>query len=107
MVTSFIFPCTDMKRAAITELKARLSEYISQVKTGREIIVTEKGGAVARLVPIRSSEAIRGSLATMVRQGTIKLGSGRLPDGFWEMPRPVDPQGVVLAALLEERGAGR
>ncbi|MGQ9655262.1 MAG: type II toxin-antitoxin system Phd/YefM family antitoxin [Thermodesulfobacteriota bacterium] len=96
-----------MKTAAITELKARLSEYISQVKAGAEIIVTERGRPVARLVPVRTKKAVRDSLASMERQGIIKLGSGRLPDGFWEMARPVDPQGAVLGALLEERGQGR
>jgi hypothetical protein len=43
----------------------------------------------------------------MERQGLIKLGVGRLPKDFWKMPRPHDPKGLVLKALLEEREAGR
>jgi len=37
----------------------------------------------------------------------IKLGSGRLPKDFWRMPRPKDPKGLILRALLEERKTGR
>ena len=37
----------------------------------------------------------------------IKLGSGRLPKDFWRMPRPKDPKGLILKALLEERKTRR
>jgi hypothetical protein len=43
----------------------------------------------------------------MEKQGLIKLGSGKLPKGFWVMPRAEDPKGLVLSALLEERKEGR
>jgi hypothetical protein len=43
----------------------------------------------------------------MEKRGLIKLGSGRLPKSFWALPRPKDPKGLVLQALLEERAAGR
>jgi len=42
----------------------------------------------------------------MEKQALIKLGSGKLPKGFWKMPRAKDPQGLVLRALLEERETG-
>jgi len=37
----------------------------------------------------------------------VKLGTRRLPKDFWRMPRPKDPNGLVMKALLEERAAGR
>jgi len=43
----------------------------------------------------------------MEKEGLIKLGSGKLPNDFWTMPRAEDPQGLVLKALLEERENGR
>jgi hypothetical protein len=43
----------------------------------------------------------------MEKQGLIKLGSGKLPKDFWNMPRAKDPQRHVLKALLKERENGR
>ena len=96
-----------MKIAAVSNLKARLSEYLNQVKAGNEVLITDRGKPVARLVPISRTRAVGESLARMERQGLIKLGSGRLPKDFWAMPRAEDPKGLVLKALLEERKEGR
>ncbi len=96
-----------MKTAPVSELKARLSEYLNQVKAGMEVLITDRGKPVARLVPISRSKDIKESLVRMEKQGLIKLGSGKLPKDFWRMDRPNDPQGLVLKALLEEREAGR
>lgn len=96
-----------MTTAAVSELKARLSEYLNKVKAGAEVLITDRGKPVARIVPVRRSKDVRESLVKMEKQGLIKLGSGRLPKDFWTMPRPEDPQGLVLRALLEERGEGR
>ena len=39
----------------IRDLKARLSEYIRQVKNGKTILVTEHGRPVGRILPIEPS----------------------------------------------------
>ncbi len=96
-----------MKTAAVSKLKAYLSDYLNQVKAGVEVLITDRGKPVARLVPIARLEATREALTRMEKQGLIKLGSGRLPKDFWTMPRAEDPQGLVLKALLEDREAGR
>ena len=45
----------------IRELKAHLSEYVAQVSNGGEIVVTDRGRPVARLVPyMATSEVDRG-----------------------------------------------
>ena len=96
-----------MKTAGVSELKARLSEYLNQVKAGMEVLITDRGKPVARLVPIPRSKDLKESLVRMEKQGLIRLGSGKLPKNSWRMDRPDDPQGLVLKALLEEREAGR
>ena len=40
-----------MKRAGIREARQNLSALIEDVKRGREIVITDRGRAVARLVP--------------------------------------------------------
>lgn len=96
-----------MKTAAVSKLKAHLSDYLNQVKAGAEVLITDRGKPVARLVPISRVKATREALIRMEKQGLIKLGSGKLPKGFWTMPRAEDPKGLVLKALLEEREEGR
>jgi prevent-host-death family protein len=96
-----------MKTVAISELKTHLSDFLNQVKAGSEVLITDRGRPVGRLVPISRTQTPRESLARMEKQALIRLGSGKLPKGFWKMPRTKDPQGLVRRALLEEREAGR
>ncbi len=37
----------------------------------------------------------------------IKRGSGRVPDDFWEMPKPKITDSSLLAALLRDRDEAR
>ncbi len=37
----------------------------------------------------------------------ITRGTGEIPDEFWTAPRPKDPEGRLLKALLEDRREGR
>ena len=96
-----------MATVAVTELKAKLSRYLSRVKAGEEILVTDRNVPVARLVPVRGAEGFDEDMRELERQGLIRLGRGRISKKFWELPRPKDPEGLVLKALLEERRHGR
>ncbi len=103
-----------MESAGIAELKARLSEYLLRVKAGEEVLVTDRGRPVARLVPVSAGgmgpggeEAEMARLREMEREGSIRLGSGGLPEGFFEKERPTDPEGLLRKAVLEEREEGR
>jgi prevent-host-death family protein len=97
-----------MKSAAVSKLKASLSEYLVRVKAGEEVLVTERGKPIAKIVPISSEMSdLPPHLLDLARAGLVRLGSGRLPKGFWKMPRPKDKEGLVLKALLEERAEGR
>ncbi len=101
-----------MESAGIAQLKARLSEYLARVKAGEEVLVTERGRPVARLVPVGAGyvpddDAELARLRAMEREGLVRLGSGRLPQGFFEKERPADPGGLLREAVLEEREGGR
>jgi len=98
-------PGVGAKRTAqVSELKAGLSAYLAWVKSGEEVIVTDRGTPVAKLVPIpRTADHEMERLRDMERRGLIKLGTGTIPPGFWDMPMPDDPGDGVLKALLEER----
>jgi prevent-host-death family protein len=95
-----------MKTAAIADLKARLSRFLSLVKAGEEILVTERGTPIARLVPVApAGDEIEG-LRELERKGFIRLGSGKLPERFWKLQRGEDPEASVRRAVTEERERG-
>ena len=97
-----------MKTAALTDLKASLSRYLARVKAGEEVVVTERGRPIAKIVPIpwpRDEEEKH--LRLLEAQGIIRLDGGKLPKGFWDEPRARDASGAVRRALLEERREGR
>ena len=96
-----------MKTAAVSKLKAHLSDYLNQVKAGSEILITDHGKPVARIVPLSRQKNLRESLAKIEKQGLIKLGPGKLPKDFWALPKPEDPKGLIRSALLEEREESR
>jgi len=97
-----------MPRAAIAELKARLSEYLLKVKAGEELIVTDRGKPVAKIVPFKGGKReLPPHLLAMEKAGLIRIGTGAIPDRLRDMPRIRDPKGLALKALLKEREESR
>jgi prevent-host-death family protein len=96
-----------MKKASITELKTSLSEFLLGVKNGEEVLVTERGRPVARLVPALESEATHDRKRRLIRAGILRGGSGSLPPELLKASPVADPEGKTLRGLLEERRSGR
>jgi prevent-host-death family protein len=97
-----------VKTVAVSELKSLLSKYLSQVKAGEEVVITDRGKPIAKLIPIsRADMDISAHLMTLERAGLARIGKTSLPGGFWSMPRPKDKQGRALQSLLQEREEGR
>ena len=95
-----------MKTTTVSKLKASLSEYLRSVKAGEEVLITERGRPVGKITPAVSSNLLPDHLVEMEKQGLVKIGSGKLPKGFWNLPRPKDPKGLVLKTVLREREEG-
>lgn len=93
-----------MKVIGVAELKSRLSEYLAQVKAGEEILITDRGAPVAKLV--QAGEMDR-RMEELAREGIVKPGTGNLPAWIFEESPPEDPGGSALEDLLEERRTGR
>jgi len=64
------------RRIGIRELKSKLSECVRDVKDGQTIVVTERGRAVARLIPDATSARER--LAELRSAGGIQWSGRRL-----------------------------
>ncbi len=95
-----------MKKASVSELKARLSAYLDVVRRGDEVLVTDRGRPIARLAPVSGVSHATGRRELLVRSGQLKPPTAPLPRDFWKRPRAKDPKGRSLALLLGEREEG-
>jgi len=95
-----------MRTTGVTELKASLSEMLARVKSGEEILITEHGRPIARLMPLPSWD-MDAATEELVRKGLAKPPERPMDvEEFFKLPRPEDPEGLLLQALLEERRSG-
>jgi prevent-host-death family protein len=98
-----------MQRAAVSARKASLSGYLKRVKVGEEVIVTERGRPIARLVPYTQASATPNDadeLAELERAGILRRPRRALPADFWDQPLVPNPGDAVLKALLADREEG-
>lgn len=79
----------------VATLKARLSEYLRAVRSGRTVVVCDRDTPVARLVPYTPEGSV-----LMVREPTRALHAVALP-------KPLGKRVDSLSALLEERQSSR
>jgi len=97
-----------MRQASVSQLKATLRACLAWVKAGEEVVVTERGIPIAKIVPMAGQPvAPPASLAALEKAGLVRRGSGCVPDEGWTLPRPKDPHGLGRQALEEERETGR
>lgn len=92
---------------AISELKASLSEYISRVRAGEEVMLTDRGIPVAKLVSLSVADDADAALADLVRSGQVRPAEQKLPKRFWTRRLPMeDPEDLIRRGLEEERESG-
>lgn len=96
-----------MPHVPIAQLKAHLSRYLQAVRSGQDVIVTDRGIPVARLCPIGPGPQPEARTRALIRAGVARPPRQVLPADFWDRPRPADPQTRALTALLEDRTEGR
>ncbi len=85
------------KTVGVAQLKARLSEYLRQVRAGESLTVVDRQTPIARLTPYASAVELN---VRHPRPGSPPLGRIALPPKL-----KLDVDAVTL--LLEDRRAGR
>lgn len=95
-----------MRTAAVAKLKASLSEYLSHVKEGEEVVVTDRGKPIARIIPYRFEGDEDKRRLDLIRRGVIKPGKGPLSAEFLNRRQHRDIEAELLNALQEDREAG-
>lgn len=90
--------------ATVVQLKSRLSEYLRRVKAGGELIITDRGVPVARMMPLDAAERRTTRRLRLSKTGIVRPGKGRLPRVLQSPPEGPPVGKGVLDALLAERG---
>jgi prevent-host-death family protein len=93
-----------MINVGVREAKINLSKLLKRVMQGQEVIITDRGKPVGKIVPVLQDHlSLAERIKRMEEQGLLgpvrKGGARRLPP-----PLPA-PEGVAQEFLQEDRGA--
>jgi len=81
----------------IRELRADLSRLVKRVRAGEELVVTDHGKPVARLVPMSGERKID----RLIRAGLVIPAPNP-----WrgKLPKPIEGAGPLSDLVIEDRG---
>ncbi len=85
-----------MAEAGIRELRNHLSKYLDRVRTGEELVVTDRGTAIARILPM---DELR-PYDRLVREGLIEPAPSRTRH---RPQRPTRTKGPVSDLVADQR----
>ncbi|MGC1955630.1 MAG: type II toxin-antitoxin system prevent-host-death family antitoxin [Gammaproteobacteria bacterium] len=83
-----------MQRVGIRGLKSHLSEYLSKVRAGERIVVTDRGVEVAEIVPISRERRV---MQRLVAENKVRW-SGSKPAGI----QGIHSKGKAIAETVVE-----
>ncbi len=84
-----------MAEVGIRELRDHLSKYLGRVQAGDELVVTERGRAIARVLPMSGERKID----RLVREGKVTPATTRKRS----LPTPIETKGTVSDLVAEQR----
>ena len=90
-------------RLGLREANQRFSKAMKAVRSGKEVVLTERGRPIAVIKPIKEEDAEESALQAMANEGLITLPSrkGPMPAPRW---RPVKVKGKPLSqTVIEDR----
>ncbi len=91
-----------MLSAGIKDFKNNLSRYLSLVKKGQNLLITERGKIIARVMQEDPKKiSIMEALRPLIVNGLVSLPSNRLSK---DMPDPVEIPGKPVSEMaIEDR----
>jgi prevent-host-death family protein len=88
----------------IREAKARLSQLLKIVRKGNEIVLTERGRPVGKIVPLpKEGRSLAARIGDLEDAGVIEVASARPRQN---LPPPIPVGGEVAQRLLREDREG-
>ena len=89
-----------MQTVGIRELKTNLSRYLSRVKSGERIVVTDRANEIAIIAPYINGSNDEEKILALMEKGLAQWSGGK-PKGL--SSRVITKGGKVSEAVLEER----
>lgn len=88
----------------ITQLRNRLSTYLSRVRRGEEILIRDRKLAVAKLVPLSKTGDFDEEILELASQGLVSMPQETLDlKPFFALPAPKISPAKLRAAIAAER----
>lgn len=84
-----------MTQVGIRSLRDHLSRYLDQVQAGEELVVTDRGRAIARVVPVDGERAID----RLIAEGVITPP----PEPRRRRPKQIRAGGTVSDLVVDKR----
>lgn len=84
-----------MTEVGIRELRDRLSQYLVRVQEGEEVVITDRGRAVARVLPMSGERPID----RLIREGKVTPATDRRR----ALPSPLRTEGTVSDLVAKPR----
>ena len=84
-----------MTEVGIRELRDHLSRYLDRVQDGEEVVVTDRGRAIARVLPMDGERTID----RLIAQGLVTPAM----QGRRARPKPLKTTGSVSDLVAEQR----
>jgi prevent-host-death family protein len=89
-----------MKTAGIKELKNRLSSYLTLVKKGEEVLITDRGKPIARIISEDTQKtSLRRALQPLIMEGLVNLPADRIDR---DISIPVELPGKQVSEMVSE-----
>jgi prevent-host-death family protein len=95
-----------MRSVNITDLKNNLDNYLERVRRGEELLIKDRNGPIARLVPPTMSAHLEAEEMELAAANLLRLPTKSLPDSFWKMPAPRVSFEDAVSAVTSERDEG-
>lgn len=84
-----------MTEVGVRELRDHLSRYLEQVQAGAEVVITDRGRAIARVLPIGQERTID----RLIREGLVTPTRHRER----RRPKPLKTTGPVSDLVAKQR----
>jgi len=86
-------------KVGLKEANQHFSKLMKAVREGEEVLLTERGKPLARIVPLRVREKVEVAIRRLEASGFLRAAAKPEPMPDWK-PRPL--RGVSMARTLRE-----
>ncbi len=91
-----------MRSANIADLRDHLTQYLREVRAGREIVVRDRQRPIAKIVPLSVNDDDADESA-LVAAGLMRKAESPLPRSFWRGRRPTISLRTAVGAVTDDR----